>query len=591
MIRAPLLCLLAVALLTPLSAAAAGPELGTPYLVRDIDLTGEPTLPECNLSACPPTEPIYGSLLEQLTPFGRRIVLVADDHVHGYEPWISDGTEGGTRMLADVCPGECGSAPLIAGALGDRMLFWASPGTTGSGDRLVDGYSLWETDGTPAGTRSLDGLCPDLCDVALAALGGFEFQGSLFVQLLRNGGVELWRTDGTPGGTAKVLQVCSRGPLCLETAWGFFELEGSLLFSAAGDLWRLDHPSAAPSVVWSGTPEASAALGRSVVLTMGNGLYRMDGPGREPVAILNRVGTHFSLPTAFGGRVYAAAYETYPQNRSRLWRTGGTPGSTAPATGFFDGRIDFAFALEQGLVFVVANRPDQAPTLWVVTPDSGTRKLLDLPVGQIGQAAGRLLFSATDEDHGEELWVTDGTEAGTHRVADLAPGPESSHPGEGGLAHTGFAEAGDRVFFAADRPDLGIGIELWALPVLRPEEPPPPPPGDSWLTSPEVPGFRAQVRISGSGGGAIPGRAEAACLPETLCVSGALPGRSEVFVRVVGPKPNGFLWPTLVKFSTSTVEVWIEQPATGEIRYYRLEGARPGHDELPGLFDRHGFEP
>jgi len=59
----------------------------------------------------------------------------------------------------------------------------------------------------------------------------------------------------------------------------------------------------------------------------------------------------------------------------------------------------------------------------------------------------------------------------------------------------------------------------------------------------------------------------------------------------VGPKPNGRLWPTLVKFSTSRIEVWIEQLATGELRYYELRGARPGFDELPGLFDRHGFEP
>ncbi|HSL84973.1 MAG TPA: hypothetical protein VLF66_19515, partial [Thermoanaerobaculia bacterium] len=81
------------------------------------------------------------------------------------------------------------------------------------------------------------------------------------------------------------------------------------------------------------------------------------------------------------------------------------------------------------------------------------------------------------------------------------------------------------------------------------EEPPLPPPGP-FLASPAVPGFRFKVRISG-GGDAIPGRREPGCIPETLCVSGALPGRSEAFLRVVGPKPNGLLWPTLVKFSTS----------------------------------------
>jgi hypothetical protein len=115
---------------------------------------------------------------------------------------------------------------------------------------------------------------------------------------------------------------------------------------------------------------------------------------------------------------------------------------------------------------------------------------------------------------------------------------------------------------------------------------PEPPPG-AWLTSSEVPGFRVKVRINDT----ITGARESACLPETLCLSGALKGRSEAFVRVIGPRPNGYLWPTLVKFTPSKVEVWIEQLSTGVIRYYLLRGAGPGVDELPGLFDRTGFLP
>ncbi len=118
-----------------------------------------------------------------------------------------------------------------------------------------------------------------------------------------------------------------------------------------------------------------------------------------------------------------------------------------------------------------------------------------------------------------------------------------------------------------------------------------PPPVGPILTSPEFPGFRFQVRITSGGGEVQPVRQEASCLPETICVSGAVPGRSEIFLRIVGPKPNGRLWPTIVKFTTSQVEVWIEQTATNTSRYYRLAPARPGVDELPGLFDRDGFPP
>jgi photosystem II stability/assembly factor-like uncharacterized protein len=117
----------------------------------------------------------------------------------------------------------------------------------------------------------------------------------------------------------------------------------------------------------------------------------------------------------------------------------------------------------------------------------------------------------------------------------------------------------------------------------------PPPPGEAFTTD-ELPGFRFWLRISAGPAASIPVRMEPDCLPETLCVSGAVPGRIEVLARIVGPKPNGFLWPTLVKFTTSEVEVWIERVSTSETRHYVLRGARPGFDELPGLFDRMGFQ-
>ncbi|HUF78648.1 MAG TPA: hypothetical protein VMR44_07030, partial [Thermoanaerobaculia bacterium] len=109
-------------------------------------------------------------------------------------------------------------------------------------------------------------------------------------------------------------------------------------------------------------------------------------------------------------------------------------------------------------------------------------------------------------------------------------------------------------------------------------------------TTPEIPGFRFRVEITAGGGAPVPVRAEP-CIPETLCVSGALPARAELFVRIVGPKPNGRLWPTLIRFSTSRIEVWIEQLATGVTRHYVLEAATPGSSDLPGLFDRDGFPP
>jgi ELWxxDGT repeat protein len=65
-----------------------------------------------------------------------------------------------------------------------------------------------------------------------------------------------------------------------------------------------------------------------------------------------------------------------------------------------------------------------------------------------GVRDGVLVFAGTTPEHGEELWRSDGTEAGTRLLAEIVPGPASRPLGP-------FAAAGPAVFFAAG-PD-----ELW----------------------------------------------------------------------------------------------------------------------------------
>lgn len=153
-----------------------------------------------------------------------------------------------------------------------------------------------------------------------------------------------------------------------------------------------------------------------------------------------------------------------------------------------------------------------------------------------------------------------------------------SYPDGRPFLHTGaayFGEDDDLVFFLEGTVEGGCEA---------------PPPAQA-LTTAELPGFRFWVRFGDPATGTWWGRGEPLCTPEALCVSGAVPGRTEVLLRIVGPKPNGYLWPTLVKLSTSRAQVWIEQEATGALACYLLEGAVPGSPELPGLFDRTGFLP
>jgi hypothetical protein len=115
----------------------------------------------------------------------------------------------------------------------------------------------------------------------------------------------------------------------------------------------------------------------------------------------------------------------------------------------------------------------------------------------------------------------------------------------------------------------------------------PPPQGETY-TDPAFPGFRFTVRIS-AGGQTIATRDEPECQADALCIGGALEGRAEVTLRVLGPRDNGFYWPALARLTPSRVEVWIEQVSTGIVRYYLLEELPRDAAELPGLIDRRGF--
>ncbi|HTG35138.1 MAG TPA: fibronectin type III domain-containing protein [Thermoanaerobaculia bacterium] len=114
--------------------------------------------------------------------------------------------------------------------------------------------------------------------------------------------------------------------------------------------------------------------------------------------------------------------------------------------------------------------------------------------------------------------------------------------------------------------------------------------GGDYLTTSAFPDFRFKVRIFNTTP-PLAGRKESDCIPETLCVSGAIAGRSEVFIRIIGPRPNGFLWPTIVRFTPSRVEVDVQQISTGITKTYVLPAVPPESDELSGLQDRTGFRP
>ena len=67
---------------------------------------------------------------------------------------------------------------------------------------------------------------------------------------------------------------------------------------------------------------------------------------------------------------------------------------------------------------------------------------------------GRAYFTASDPVHGQELWRSDGTAAGTGLARDIFPGLRGSNPGE-------LTVSGGLLYFAAE--DRAHGRELWAV--------------------------------------------------------------------------------------------------------------------------------
>ena len=338
------------------------------------------------------------------TPFG---LLIGAKHPElGYEPWFSDGTEGGTLLLRDAFPGpanggiQLSQGGVIPGVLGAEVYFvatdstsltnalWRSDGATGRhqrafvvgappasggrpwelvpfGDQLIFsardgaiGREAWISDGSFAGTVPLG-------DLSAGAVGSdpryFAALGSvaLFSAWTPGTGRELFVTDGTPGGTGLLADLL-QGPESSSPA-ELTTLGNLVVFRACEptggcELWRSD----------------GTALGTTQVADL------LPGPG----------GSFPEQLTAAAGQVFFRA--TTPASGTELWVTDGTgAGTLLPAE------------IAPGALRLAAARPE-------------------------GHGLERVHFSADDGAHGLEIWSSDGTAAGTQLTRDVAAGAQDS---------------------------------------------------------------------------------------------------------------------------------------------------------------------
>lgn len=341
---------------------------------------------------------------------GNHLMLTVEQEGSGGEPWWSDGTPLGTRMLMDIAPGAASSWPGEAAVFGNRLLFFAT-------DTM---RSLWITDGTVGGTTRLGGPFSASGTTSPIPVGNAAF--------FLNGSSQLWRTDGTAAGTLRVATT----PFPSE---GLCRVGSRLFFRAQQyDLWTSDGTTAGTALVQSFQP------------------VPLPTPPPDPIGTIVEVNGRalFVVDDGLGGQ--------------QLWSSDGSTAGTYQllAPGTLVGIDDELVAL-QGRAWFSADDGVHGFEPWSTDGTAaGTSLLVDLHPGTASSrpgrlfaapTMGRLFFSAGDWQPtvNRELYVTDGTANGTQMV-DLGPGGNTSDP-------EALGEGCGGVFFAHYTP--GSGREPW----------------------------------------------------------------------------------------------------------------------------------
>ena len=119
------------------------------------------------------------------TDVNGTLFFRAQDGTNGYELWKSDGTSAGTTMLKDIRTGSSSSSPHNLTDINGTLFFIAQDAT--------NGQELWKSDGTSAGTTMLK-------DIRTGSSGSYpqnltDINGTLFFSAQDPEGQELWKID------------------------------------------------------------------------------------------------------------------------------------------------------------------------------------------------------------------------------------------------------------------------------------------------------------------------------------------------------------------------------------------------------------
>lgn len=386
----------------------------------------------------------------------------ADDGVHGFELWKSNGTEAGTIMVKDINAGPNESFPLDLINVNGTVYFLANDG--------VHGEELWKSDGTEAGTVMVKDIFPGSSDGRPANF--FKMNTTLFFSA-SNGtnGNEIWMTNGTEAGTVMVKDInpgsASSFPISFESMGG--TLYFSAITAAAGrELWKSNGTSASTLMVKDIIPGPDGSYAAGLGMKQMNGAIYFAAGGAPPTSLWKSDGTAAGtvlvksggLPEwmmVSNGALYFSAFGA--SFGTELWKTDGTPAGTVMVKDINTSGSSYPNRLTdvEGKLFFLANT-GTGNRLWISDgTETGTILVKDIEVGAnqqntFTQANGVLYCGADDGIYGNEIWRSDGSDVGTRLVQDIMLGG-GSYPWE-------FAISGSKLYVSVT--SFEYGRELWA---------------------------------------------------------------------------------------------------------------------------------
>lgn len=422
-----------------------------------------------------------GSLVNEAVELNGKLIFAARDGVHGTELWTSDGTPAGTHLLADIEPGSFGTNPSRLTRVGQLVYFRAGRASTG--------FELYRTDGTAAGT----GIVKDIQLGAASSNPKNLVSNAAGTQLLFQAhdgvhGSEIWASDGSPSGT-QLLSDLEPGSI----GAGFdqpMRLGADIVFTAGTmaegvELFITDGTTAGTQLLadlqagpFGSMPHLTAAgfspgklyftaetfgTGRELFVTDGTLL----GTGLVVDANIGPVGSEVSLLGALPTGLLMSMRLDPVNVGTELYRLTGSsvslvkdlaPGTLTSGTAVIANSSSPKDALVQGgLAYFSA-----ADDLWVSDGTTAGTQLVaenttsaDQRLTPVG--GGSIVFAGASTTFGEELFVTDGTSAGTHLLVDLASlqVPFESQPKNFGVV------GGDDFYFTSTQFGVGPTIRRW----------------------------------------------------------------------------------------------------------------------------------